>query len=241
MKGKTGLLNLLLISILFCLFFCSNQSKNRGIADMKINNEETFTSIRAQYNRKYWKTEIYWGNPVKISVTITDDTVQKYPPVEKIWKIEDIELKYMQKLLNDTFDLKIKNGTECVLNLTNQNDVPVNISYDKKNETSILRKIRKKLELLTHLYYTEALFAFSIGKKLQERKMFDEAIRFFALSIETLGDLYKKPEIIDDTDAKLIFAEHNHKRGALEESAILYNRVIEARLQVYQSLIIGSH
>lgn len=237
MKEKTGLLNLLLISLVYCIFFYSNQSKAIGVTDMKNNNEEIFTSFRAQYSRKHWKTEIIWGNPVKISVTVNDGTVQKYPPIEKFWKVEDIDLKDMQKLLNDAVDHKFKKSTECVLNLTSQSGMSINISYDKNDETEVFSKIRKKLESLTHLYYIEALFAFSIGERLQERKMFNEAIGFFTLGIETLGDLYKSPEIIDDTDTKLIFAEHNYKKGLLEESTVLYNRVIESRLQVYQCRI----
>jgi tetratricopeptide (TPR) repeat protein len=237
MKEKTGLLSLLLISLVFCLFSCSNQSKTREITDMKNNYDEIFTSFRAQYSRQYWETVIFWGNPVKISVSANDDIVQKFPPIEKFWKVEDVDLKDMQKMLKDAVDQNIKKGKECLLDITNHSGASINISYDKNDETEALSKISKKLESLTHLYYVEALYAFSIGEKLLERKMFNEAIGFFSLGIETLGDLYKNHEIIDDTDAKLIFAEHNYKRGLLEESATLYNRVIESRLQVYQRVI----
>lgn len=63
-----------------------------------------------------------------------------------------------------------------------------------------------------------------------------EALSFFRQSLEALGNRYRAPATIDDTEMKLQMAQFKASRGEGEASAALYASVIASRLAMYTAM-----
>lgn len=55
----------------------------------------------------------------------------------------------------------------------------------------------------------------------------------YRVGLDRLGERYLYPGLIDDTGMKLLLAEDNANQGNLPAAAHLYDRILEARLEVY--------
>ena len=88
-----------------------------------------------------------------------------------------------------------------------------------------------------HMHYKKSLTMLESGRDILKEKKRDneeKAIEAFQSGIKTLGDLYKHPDLIDDTGMKLMLAESNSENGNTAEAIVLFERVLESRLTVYE-------
>ncbi len=92
-------------------------------------------------------------------------------------------------------------------------------------------KMNKCAELDNYKQSKEALLkgatALSDGRYVEASKLFSEGI-------DVLGDLYRNPDIIDDTGMKLTLASIEEKSGNLQVSANIKKGVLESRLSIYE-------
>lgn len=99
-------------------------------------------------------------------------------------------------------------------------------------------KMEKQMDnTQSHTQYKESVSMLESGRDiLKEKKSGNEkkAIELFKSGIETLGVLYKHPDLIDDTEMKLILAENNLQNEKATEAVVLFERVLESRLTVYE-------
>jgi len=86
----------------------------------------------------------------------------------------------------------------------------------------------------SHIPFMRASAAWDAGRALVEGGQLADAITVFRGGIEALGDRYKTPELIDDTGTKATLAEMKRKAGDLTTAAVLYDRVLEARISAYR-------
>src|SRR5262249_17306181 len=124
-------------------------------------------------------------------------------------------------------------GQEYSLEVRAPDASPVIRSWSAATETDPLREIRTAFEDLSQVRYTQALLGLSYGRSLVERGRRPDAVGIFRRGIEALGDNYYSPELVDDTGTKLLLAENFASKGDWERAATVFDRVLEAPLQVY--------
>jgi hypothetical protein len=73
------------------------------------------------------------------------------------------------------------------------------------------------------------------GESLQATREYKAAIDAYFSGIVKLGNRYRSPDLIDDTEMKRMLAESEKTKGNLETAANLLHNVLESRVQTYQA------
>ncbi|AZS49447.1 hypothetical protein DM558_01035 [Entomomonas moraniae] len=82
----------------------------------------------------------------------------------------------------------------------------------------------------------EITISFEKAKGYITDKEFKKAISLFDDGIKKIGNQYYSTDIQDDTGMKLILANAEEKKGNLERAAYLKRNVLEARIQIFNTL-----
>jgi hypothetical protein len=67
-----------------------------------------------------------------------------------------------------------------------------------------------------------------------EKKDWESANNLLKKGLVTLGEKYRSPDIIDETDTKLILADFEERNGNLEGAAKIRRRILENRQILFQ-------
>lgn len=79
-----------------------------------------------------------------------------------------------------------------------------------------------------------------VSKALQEGEQFlvggryEKALDSCRFGLKSLGDAYSSPEVIDDTDQKLMAAELLERDGKLDNAASLTCRILRSRFELWK-------
>jgi hypothetical protein len=78
------------------------------------------------------------------------------------------------------------------------------------------------------------------ANRAQSANELEQASAFLDKAIANLGGDYASPKVIDDTGMKLTLAGIEARNGKLAAAVTLKKRVLEARLEMYRKLHLGS-
>jgi hypothetical protein len=121
---------------------------------------------------------------------------------------------------NYVFELQPPDGTR------------MRLVWSEADDIALLQQARSDLERVAHLAFYEASLALERGREEAPNDA-EQACRTFAAGLEALGQRYAGPEVDDDTGMKLLLAEQRLKERNFAAAAVIYERILEARLSVY--------
>ena len=105
--------------------------------------------------------------------------------------------------------------------------------WRERDATPPQRSVQERLDGLGHVEASQALSALHEGQASRAGGRLDQAIALFRFGIDTLGDRYASPDLLDDTGAKLALANLILTTEKREQAATLFERVLESRTAVY--------
>lgn len=111
------------------------------------------------------------------------------------------------------------------------------LAWDDAHETPDLAAARAFFEGAGHLAFALAAAYRTRAAVVLEQGHTEEGVNALRAGIDTLGDRYWNPEVLDDTGMKLVLATHSLKQGNLELAQNLLQGVLGARLALYQAAI----
>lgn len=196
--------------------------------------DQVFTAAGLYCRRPHGNVSIAWSDSDRISVTIRLDLRLDPSGFDKTWHLTPGDSRQMQSLLGALVEGSAQIGDDCILDLGRPGGMSIRHSWSLATETHLLRQVRQGFDNLAHLHYTEAIAALELGHNLSAMDRQRDAIAAFRLGIEALGDRYVGPNLIDDTNAKFILAEHSLRINKMAQAAALFERVLESRTQAYQ-------
>jgi tetratricopeptide (TPR) repeat protein len=95
-----------------------------------------------------------------------------------------------------------------------------------------LAQARKQMNTAVMNIHDNAEADFTLGSTLLSQGRYAEAITAFQKGISLIGSSYARPEVIDDTNMKLLLAEDSLRKGNAKVAATLFSRVLESRLSL---------
>jgi hypothetical protein len=208
-----------------------NISSQESRATAMASNQIAALHIRFSQPGPYGPDMILWTEPAHISVRVAIDPDPAATRVVS-WPTDPAAVRDIVRLVEEARQLPASGGGEYVLEVGGTG-TPVRLSWSVAKEGGILRSLRAALDDLAHLAYTEALAVLTHARNLAQRGQFREAVAAYRVGVERLGDHYLHEGLIDDTGMKQLLAESNAAEGNWQAAANVYDRVLEARLQVY--------
>jgi hypothetical protein len=194
---------------------------------------QAFPYLRFSEPGPVGRATITWTDPTRIAVTVVADPNDPAAARSVSWPVEQDPGRALHALIGSAARLPGQDGQDYSLEVRGSDAAPAIRSWSAATETDPLREIRTALENLAQIRYTQALLGLSYGRSLAERGRRADAVGIFRRGIEALGDSYYGPELVDDTGTKLLLAENFASKGDWERAATVFDRVLEARLQVY--------
>lgn len=196
---------------------------------------KTFSAVRLRLIRPEGVAIIDWPQPQVISVSffIPANSIEQF---KRVWTISyDVEAVKMQTLVTSAPRIpSTATAPDCVLELRPRQTASASaVSWSLKNESDQLRQLRVALQNLSHVQLVEALAHLQRGRDWAASGHLDAAIEAYEHGIESLGAAYSTPDLVDDTEMKLILARSAKEKGNRAQAAALLERALEARTQAY--------
>jgi hypothetical protein len=191
-----------------------------------------FLAARIQLHRPVSQTQILWSERYMVSLHVALRSQGPFQHLDKSFPVREADAIEAQALLADALQTAGTSRTpDCLIEITAAGKPARILSWSLSSESKQQREVRHRLEQLAHVNYTEALAFLERGRALGNDP--ESACRAFEAGIETLGNGYSSPDLIDDTEAKLILARSVRQKGNLKQAATLMERVLQSRTSAY--------
>lgn len=105
--------------------------------------------------------------------------------------------------------------------------------WSPEEETAQLAQLRSDLDRMGHLAYHVAAHALARGRDEAEHGDDERACATYLAGLDALGDRYLSSGLVDDTGMKLLLAREHFQGHRFKAAATMFERILEARLQVY--------
>jgi hypothetical protein len=195
------------------------------------NESDRFLAARVQLYRPTTQIRLEWLERLQISLHVSLKSPGPGQHLDKTFGISVADSAAAQSLLSALRQTSAQvRSPECVVEIRQAGYPTKTLSWSLLAESSKQHDVRQELERISHVNYAEALAYLERGRALTNPELAGKA---FEAGIQTLGDRYSNPDLLDDTDTKLALAKSARQKSDLKQSATLLERVLESRLQVY--------
>lgn len=202
--------------------------------------EGGFVTAKLAARWEGWSEAIEWTDPATVKTTLELERDGQTSRFERVWRNASEGHAELQASLAP---LRTRGGLgsgAIALVLGGGARPPVTHLWSPTSEPAELAAARAGIERAGHLAFARATLLFERGKASRAAGRDAGAIHDLSTGLKVLGDLYWSPAVIDDTDMKLVLAQHEEELGHLPVAATLYERVLESRLQIYEHFHPGS-
>jgi hypothetical protein len=202
-----------------------------GAQDMNGANQPSWIAstlrVRSHYAGSIANSKVSWSDPDKVQVHVQLDAGKNHCETQYSWKVDKTETIRAQTVLSKLRAKKRDAKGAIALSVGDgaQSDAADPAEADA----------RDVLIRASHLRYAEALTAHTKAKELVARDP-QHAIELERVGVAALSDLYESPDLIDDTQMKLIMADDAFDKGQRAEALALLQGVLDSRLSAYRAL-----
>jgi hypothetical protein len=195
-----------------------------------MDNDSPIPAASLEEVRPHARVVIHWRGPGNAESRVH---IKGQPPERDethAWRVPPDEAKALWAAL-DRLRLESAAPGDVALHWREESPTP---------ESAGQRNLREALHRAGHAEASVASTALHAGQALAGAGRLDDAIAMYRFGIAELGDRYTSPELIDDTESKLILAQHVLAAGKTAQAAALLERVLESRTAVYAKRF-GAH
>jgi|GEM_PF-3430568 ABC-type transporter Mla MlaB component len=183
-----------------------------------------------------WTTVIEWTHPDTVKTTLELQRDGETSRFERMWKETPEGLTELQSSLASLRTGGSGWSGAISLVLGGEHDSPAIHLWSAGSEPANLMAARVGLERVGHLDFARAALLLERGRASRAAGHDAASIRDLAMGLQALGDSYSHPSVIDDTGMMMVLAQYEQEQGNLPAAAILYERVLESRVTVYEQL-----
>jgi len=202
--------------------------------------EGGFVTAKLSATWEGWSEAIAWTAPATVTTTLELQRDGQTSRFERVWRKAPEGHAELQARLAP---LRTRGGVgsgAISLVLGGGARPPVTHLWSPASEPADLAAARAGIERAGHLDFARAALLFERGQASRAAGRDADAIRDLSTGLEVLGNSYSSPLLLDDTGMVLVRARYAEKLGHLPEAARLYDRMLEARLELYEQLHLGS-
>jgi hypothetical protein len=174
-----------------------------------------------------------WTEPGQVTVTSPKLAPDGNAPPPVTIAVRADQQQRLQSLLGQVAEPPAAARGSYVLDLKPGEAGARRLVWSPHEESAQLAQLRSDLDQTGHLSYHVAAHALARGRNEAERGEDEHACPTYLAGLDALGDRYFSPGLLDDTGMKLILARDNVREHRFKAAALMLERILEARLQVY--------